>query len=823
MTESDSKTLLRKAAPECMVLLKSDGSFPLFGPCEIALYGSGARHTKKGGTGSGDVNVKSFTTIEKALQQAGFTITTAAWLDAYDALYKEANRNFKDQLKKRIEAEGLSAFLDCMGAVMPEPEYDLPLAGDGDTAVYILSRTSGEGTDRTAEKGDFLLTDTEVRDILEAARRYRRFLLVLNVGGVVDLSPVISQTPNILLLSQTGGQTAEAFCDVLLGQSYPSGKLSATWASIDDYCHEGDFGQQDDTRYREGIYVGYRYFDTVGKTPLFPFGYGCAYTTFAYMVTDIVHEKSRVYVNIRVTNTGTQKGKEVLQLYVSIPSARLDQPYQVLATFAKTRELLPDETEELRLSFDLTDLASYDSFISVRVLEKGNYILRAGTNSRDTQACGVIVLKEDIVCEELTALYHQPDFNDFLPETHPFAQTLTDSLPFRIELSEIDFSPTENGDPPAGTKSETLAQPEHDSILKDTDIKDLAYLCIGRFEEAGSKSMIGNAGLQVAGAAGETTGKFSEKGIPSIIMADGPAGLRLAPTYGKDEQGIYSLDDGNLAEYMELLPDRLKSLMQPAGQKPERHGQIFEQNCSAIPIGTAIAQSFNLDLAEKLGNLVAEEMREYHVDLWLAPAMNIQRYPLCGRNFEYYSEDPLLSGLMAAAVTSGVQKNKGCGVTLKHFACNNQETNRIHSNSIVSERALRDIYLKGFEIAVKFFHPIAIMTSYNLLNGEHTSSSKNLLDGVLRKEWGYDGLVMTDWIVQGLADKKHKHPSACASGAVQAGNDLVMPGSQKDYENLTEALENDYAEYPVSKDAVQKSAGRVMTALRLLRKEPHKR
>ena len=302
-----------------MVLLKSDGSFPLDAPGKIAIYGNAARKTIKGGTGSGDVNVRHYVGIEEGLENAGFTITSKAWLDSYDAVWAKANKEFKAGIKAKIAAEGLSAIMLGIGAIMQEPEYEFPLDAEGDTAIYVLGRISGEGADRAPEKGNLEMTETEIRDILRLQKQYKRFMLVLNVGGVVDISPVLDEVQNVLLLSQLGSAMGDAFADVLLGKAYPSGKLASTWAKWKDYCHVGDFGDPNDTHYREGIYVGYRYFDSVDKQPMFPFGYGLGYTSFEIAAKDAMLDRSKVSVTARVTNTGKRPGKEVVQLYVSIP------------------------------------------------------------------------------------------------------------------------------------------------------------------------------------------------------------------------------------------------------------------------------------------------------------------------------------------------------------------------------------------------------------------------------------------------------------------------------------------------------------------------
>ena len=315
--EIDHLATVRASAPESMVLLRSDGSFPLPGAGRLALYGSGARRTVKGGTGSGDVNSRHVVTIEEGLEKAGFTLTTKAWLDAYDAVRERAHAGFIADIKARASAAGVPALVYGMGAVMPEPEHDLPLDTEGAesavAAVYVLGRVSGEGNDRRPERGDVLLTDAEIRDIRALNERYEKFLLVLNVGGVVDLSP-LADVRNILLLSQLGAAIGDSFADVLLGAAYPSGKLSTTWAAWEDYSTVGDFGDPDDTHYREGVYVGYRYFDSEGVSPLFPFGFGLGYTSFELGEPTAAIDGSRVTVRVRVTNTGRRAGKEVVQL-----------------------------------------------------------------------------------------------------------------------------------------------------------------------------------------------------------------------------------------------------------------------------------------------------------------------------------------------------------------------------------------------------------------------------------------------------------------------------------------------------------------------------
>ena len=792
---------VRALSPECMVLLKSDGSFPLDAPGKIALYGNTARKTIKGGTGSGDVNVRHYVGIEEGLENAGFRVTTKPWLDAYDALWAEKNIEFKAGIKAKIAAEGLSAIMLGIGAIMPEPEYEFPLEGEGDAAIYVLGRISGEGADRSVEKGNLEMTETEIRDILQLQRQYKRFLLVLNVGGVVDLSPVVNEVSNILLLSQLGIAIGDAFADVVLGKAYPSGKLATTWAAWEDYCHAGDFGDPNDTHYREGIYVGYRYFDSVDKTPMFPFGYGLGYTGFEIAAKDAVLDESKVSVTAKVINTGKYPGKEVVQLYVSLPEGKLDQPYQILAAFSKTEELNPGESQEVTVSFHMEDIASFDEETCDAILEKGSYVLHIGNSSRDTSVCAIVELDDSVVVQKLHDVGGKPDFTDWKP-----AKKKTILIPETVPVLKLNASAITEIIP-----VKPMINPKAKDLAKTLSDSDLALLCTGNFAgSTGSNSVIGNAGITVAGAAGETTGIFAKEGVPALIMADGPAGLRLSPQYGVDEEGIFFLNNGTLEALKELLPEPMLAFLGLGKEQPQRQGEIRDQYCTAIPIGTALAQSWSEAVCEACADLVATEMERFGVHIWLAPAMNIHRFPLCGRNFEYCSEDPLISGKMAAGITKGVQKHPGCGVSIKHFCCNNQETNRMHSNTIVSQRALRDIYLKGFRIVVNEADPATIMSSYNLLNGEHTSQRYDLLETLLRQEWGYRGIVMSDWVSGNINKPDDKYPGAVASGAIKAGNDIMMPGTEGHQKDLLNALNNSDVAYPITRADLEKCAARMI-------------
>lgn len=801
--EREHTKTLRRLAPECMVLLKKNGDFPLGGPCTIALYGPGARRTIKGGTGSGDVNVRHFSSVEEGLENAGFTITTKAWLDAYDEVKAEGRDAFLAEIMEQAEREGKSPFLVGLGKTPAEPRYSFSMDGAGGVCVYVLSRVSGEGADRSDGKGDLLLSDDEIRDILNCAQKYRKFLLVLNVGGVVDLSPVLDQVENILLLSQLGTVTGDAFADVLLGKAYPSGKLTTTWAKAEDYQKIGDFGQRDDTRYREGIYVGYRYFDAAGIQPIYPFGYGLSYTDFEVKAENIRLEGRKVQVDVRVTNTGSFAGKETALLYYSAPNGKLDKPVRELGAYAKTRELLPGESETLMLELSAENMVSWDSENAVWLMEQGAYVLSVGN-----EPVGIVSLDKDAVTEGLSHLDGGADFTDWKPKCQR-------SVPAGLPIVQLHASDLEKAGHYDSDRIEGYLPPLPD--LTDFTDSELAQICVGKHVGAASiESVIGSSEFTVIGAGAETANVVTDKGYDRMVMADGPAGIRVTTRYIKTKNGPRGLDNGSLEEYLPLLGEPIVSLLRAKRAETNEMAKsqpIYYHYASAIPIGTALAQSWNLELAQTCGDIVGEEMDLFGINVWLAPAMNIHRSPLCGRNFEYYSEDPYVSGKTAAAVTTGVQSRNYCAVTIKHFACNNQETNRFNSNSIVSERALREIYLKGFEICVKEAAPIALMSSYNLLGGIHMANRHDLLTDVLRNEWGFMGFVMTDWnTTTTQQDPNGKYGPASDALCIKAGNDQIMPGCDADVEGILAALESGV----LDRSELELSAGRILATSKLL-------
>ena len=773
--EKEAVDSLRPHLAECAVLLRSKGDFPIGKPEKIGAYGRGVRHTLKGGTGSGEVNSRYFVSFEQALKDAGIAIENQKWLDDYDEVLVKAKAEFIEEIKRRAKKNHTMAVMEGMGAVMSEPEHDLKIDREHEVSIYVLSRICGEGNDRSYEKGDFLLADSEIRDIRYLHEHSKKFMLVLNVGGPVDLSAV-SEVENVLILSQLGVETGKALVDIITGEANPSGKLTTTWTNVEGYP-ELDFGDEDDTNYKEGVYVGYRYFDSARVKPLYPFGYGLSYTDFKLECAGLRVDKDKVEVDAKITNVGIRSGKETPQLYVSCPDGKLDKPYQDLAAFAKSSELKAGEEEIITLRFSLKDLASYNMEKSSYILEKGDYILRLGNSSDNTKIAGVLELDEDAVVKKVKNCLGDPGFKDEVYE-----RILDDDLSEvqRYEVKAADF-----------TKEEVSYDQPYvvDEKINDLLDEELVYLNIGAFpDKAGINSIIGSASMSVAGAAGESSTKAKLPRLRPLVMADGPAGIRISPQYYEDKKGLHSYGPTIPATILDYMPKIMQKLM-GGTPKLKKGVELKEQYCTAIPIGTAIAQSFNVDFAKTCGDIVGKEMEIFKIDLWLAPALNIHRSVLCGRNFEYYSEDPLVSGKMAAAITLGVQAHKGKGVTIKHYAANNQERNRYNSNSNVSERAMREIYLKGFGISITEARPHALMTSYNLLNGVHTNEHYGLCTDVLRKEFGYDGIIMTDWEVSAMPTKG-KHRSCQPEKVALAGGNLYMPGSKGDYKRVMKALKS---------------------------------
>lgn len=810
--ERENQKKVRAQAGECMVLLENDGALPLSkNQNKLALFGNGARHTIKGGTGSGDVNTREVITVEQGLEAAGITITSKQWLQRYDEVLANAKVKYHEEIMEIAEREHTEPFQVTFGYAMKNPEVPVitkeELAeADCDTAVYVIARNSGEGTDHFYEKGDYLLSDGELANIQILAEHFEKCIVLLNTGGILDTSKLkaIKGVNAILIVGQSGNIGGYIVADVLTGQSIPSGKLVDTWAaSYEDYPSSAEYshnnGNVEDEYYKEGIYVGYRYFDTFNITPSYCFGYGKTYTDFSMETLSVKADENDVTLQVAVTNIGhTFSGKEVVQVYYSAPDGKLEKPYQVLGAFAKTKLLTPGEKEILTITYPTTNMASYDPADAAYKLEEGEYLIRVGNSSRNTKVEAVLFLAETVITEKLrNAFSDTEDFNELGRQGVMPYQSATEDLEIskavQIALPTMGFTArtaiyqkgrvqlTDHRSSEVLTLEDVKSgRATVEELTAQLTVEEMAALCVGRFPETveGKESIIGTASVAAPGAAADTIDTLMEsRKIPNLILADGPAGLRLQSHFITTKDGELLNGGQGFGDETVPFPEVL----------PE--GAVhYYQYCTAIPIATNLSQSWNMDLIREMGAIVGQEMEQFHVDLWLAPGMNIHRNPLCGRNFEYYSEDPLLSGKCAAADTQGVQGTGHHGTTIKHFAGNNQEDNRMFCNSHIKERALREVYLKGFEIAIKEAQPYSLMTSYNLLNGTHAANQYDLIQTCARDEWGFKGVVMTDWFTADEIDPKgaakRKYPHSSSALCIAAGNDLIMPGNPKNIQEI---------------------------------------
>lgn len=780
--EKDNLKIAYQAACEGMVLLKNDGALP-FKHKKIALYGAGASMTIKGGTGSGEVNERHSVTILEGLLDRGFEITTKAWIDQFEKDYVLAEAAYKEEKRKRVNilkvGSLMNMLLDDFRAPIGAPLTDADVeASDTDSCIYVVRRQAGEGGDRKAEKGDMFLTDEEREAIRFCAEKYPHFLLVINCGSSIDMA-FAEEIPGInaiLYLCQLGTECGHAFADVVSGVVSPSGKLSDTWAkqySDIPFSQEYSYlnGNLQDEYYKEGIYVGYRYFDSFGVEPAYPFGFGLSYTDFSVQSGGVAIDGSKVSVKAVVSNAGERySGKEVAQLYVSAPNGKLDKEYQSLAAFAKTRFLAPGQKETLELTFDIRNLASYREEDSSYVLEPGSYILRLGNSSRNTVVVGVVEVPREVVASRHAAICQpvQP-IEELKANAYDF-EAIAEGIP-HIELDpDAVQTIVYSYETPAVCEDERVQ-----TFLKTLSAKEMVDIVVG----VGMFS--GDNRFNLPGSVGNTTSRFWDRGLANVALCDGPAGLRIQKRSALTKKGKIKPIDLALS-VMEAFPDFVKNLMTG---NPEKDTVLY-QYTTAFPVANALAQTWNTELLEQIGYAIYREMKEYGCTYWLAPALNIHRNPLCGRNFEYYSEDPRLSGSVAAAITRGVQHEDGFYVTAKHFACNNQEDNRTGVSSNLTERALREIYLRGFEICVREGGAKSIMTSYNKINGVYAPNSHDICTKALRNEWGFDGVVMTDW----FSTNKGQASSAVA---MKAGNDLIMPGGSYHKKELLEGIKNGLA------------------------------
>ena len=749
--------LAREAAKEGMVLLKNNGALLPFGfGTRLALFGKGTFDYVKGGGGSGDVTVSYVVNLYEGLKKLGSV-----------ALEESLAGFYRDYVRAQYDT-GL------VPGMIPEPTVPQDLLQQAraftDTALITISRFSGEGWDRAVAdanasgasqqqlalqgsrlfpKSDFYLSPEEEAMVEAVCSAFPKVAVVLNVGGMVASHWFATdhRIHSVLMAWQGGMEGGAATAQLLCGYGNPSGKLVDTFArDLEDYPSTAGFHESEDyVDYTEDIFVGYRYFETLpgaaGKV-VYPFGYGLSYTTFRWNVTDVQLQEGQILVQAAVTNTGTRSGKEVLQLYVEQPQGLLGKAKRSLVAFRKTDLLEPGETQEVTISCALSDLASYDDLGKVAksawVLEKGVYRFWLGTSVRDVRELDFTwEAAENIVTEQLSPKLVPTSLKHRL-----LANGTYENLPLGVP-NDPDYTALEPNDTVArfgGEMPGTRAVPriprrsrEREERLNFRNVADGSqsledFVALLTDEEL-AHLLGGQPNTGVANTWG--FGNLPQYHVPNAMTADGPAGLRIKP-----ECGVCT---------------------------------------TAFPCATLLACTWNTEMVYAVGQAGALEVKENNLAMWLTPAINIHRSPLCGRNFEYYSEDPMVAGSMGAALVRGIQ-SQNIAPCVKHFALNNKETNRKNCDSRVSERAAREIYLKAFEIIVKTAKPWGIMSSYNIINGHRASENRELLEDILRGEWGFEGMVTTDWWTYGEHYKE-----------VLAGNDLKMASGYP--ERLLAAME----------------------------------
>lgn len=726
--------LLRKTGADGCVLLKNDGALPFNQNDSVAVFGRVQNDWFFVGNGSGgDVCTPYKTSLIDSIEaEQPFKI---------DLQLKEKHKTFSDTHKVD---PGFWAHWPRFYPEMKISDSEVKRASERNTkALVIIGRSAGEDRENVLKKGSYYLTDTETKLLDSVTRNFKSVTLLLNIGSLIDFEKIASykdRISSIMLVWQGGMESGNSVCDVLSGKVSPSGKLTDTIAlCYDDYPSSENFGNKDENKYTEDIFVGYRYFETFcPEKVLYEFGFGLSYTEFSQEIIKADYFDGKFTAEVKIKNIGKVSGREVVQLYVCAPLGKLPKPKKVLTAFKKTKLLAPDEEEIITLSCDEYSFASFDDDgstgnINCYVTEGGNYDFYIGKSVKSCVKAFSFTQSETKVLEQLSEVLAVPDSMRF------------DRLSYKIENGKI--TPCHSPVPYRTTNLRDIIlkglpkgqKYTGDRNIKLRDVRDgkakmsdfVAQLSPDELElitrgEGPMNSSLGAKGN--AGAIGGVSESLREKGIPPIITTDGPSGIRLL------------------------------------------------SSCSLMPCGTALACTWDTELIESLFDEMGKEMVEKGSDVLLAPGMNIHRNPLCGRNFEYYSEDPVLSGEMATATVLGIQKN-GVSACPKHFACNNQEYNRNYNNSVVSQRALREIYLKGFEICVKKAKPLNIMTSYNKINGVWSHYNYELCTSILRTEWNYDGAVMTDWWMRYASSPEFPELNGNAY-RVRAQVDVLMPGGK---------------------------------------------
>ena len=750
-TEEAHRSFSREVATQTMVLATNNGGLPLEKTDQVVLFGVGTENTIYGGWGSGEVYNKG---TQDSLTPVKILEGIKNKFDEKKILYIPNTYGYEIG----IEGSNLTeAIVEQLSQKTGEANRSV--------AVLTISRRSGEGSDRPRDKSNTgtLLSDSEINTYNVLIKYFDKVVIVLNVGSVIELQGLEKNDKTSILIAYLPGMEAgNAIADVLVGDVNPSGHLTDTWAEkIDDYPTTKTFLEDKQfVKYKEGLFVGYRYFEEDTNTQakvVFPFGYGLSYTQFTTKSTcKFIQDKNIFEITSEVVNTGNRPGKQVVQVYVKKqPNDKFIKVKRELVAFAKTKELKLNESQYLTLQFELDSLASYDETgitgnRACYVIEKGIYEIFVGNSVADTRNDNNKVFTYEQ--KELKIVLKLK--NRLVPHDPDVANAMT--KPNFTELFNY-----ENND---NNKYETKGDFNEKKILENKNNKNI-------LKENDDKNTYNNL----------PTDKFNEINFKSVLekrytmeqLVDSMSNEELAfLSYGKNCNiragtgvigGLYN--SGITGKYNIPGGDTLDG---PAGL---RQSEVF-LGSTGWPCSTALASTFDIDLIEKVGEETGKEARRLGCSFWLAPGMNIHRSPLCGRNFEYYSEDPFLTGMMAASITQGLQ-SKRVSITLKHFSVNNKEQNRngeqtksLASDSRMAERVAREIYLKGFEIAVKKGEAWSIMSSYNRINGMKTAESYDLLTGILRDEWGYKGLVMTDW-----GTKSHNDREA------HAGNDVKMPGN----------------------------------------------
>ena len=725
--------LLTEAGAEGIVLLRNDGTLPLKASETVAYFGRCQLDWFYIGYGSGgNVIAPEKINLVKALAALGVKVyepLKKAYSDWLALPANEADHGYWGNWPYNFDEMPLT------------PELVAEASKAADTAVVVIGRAAGEDRENVLKEGSYYLTRAE-KDMLDAVTAaFEHTVVLMNCGNMIDMSwteKYGDRLSAVMYVWQLGERSGAAVADVLYGVRSPSGKLPMTVArNYDDYPSSANFGNREFNNYSEDIYVGYRYFETFApEKVLYPFGFGLSYTSFDIKTDGFGYKDGKVCIKARVTNTGNVAGKEVVQIYCRPPQAKLGKPLMNLVAFAKTAELEPDETEVCEFTFDEYSFASFDDGgltgnASSYVLEAGVYVFYAGASVRDVKKAGSFMLeacKPLVKLEKVLCVEKANAFDVMYPENS--------NGELRLEYRKVHVGEKELGKrilsaiPASGAVSkekfdfsEVVAGRRTVEEFADTlSDRELESLTRGEGKMNSRYGVIGNAG-----AYGGVTKALRLRGVPAIITCDGPAGVRIRLT------------------------------------------------ASLLPCGTAIAATWNTALVRALYEAEGREARYLGSDVMLGPGMNIHRNPLCGRNFEYFSEDPVLSGKTAAACVEGLQSG-GASACPKHFACNNQEVNRNYNDSRVSERALREIYLKGFEICVRESAPDNIMTSYNKINGVWSHYNYDLAESVLRNEWGFDGVVITDWWMRRAESPEFKGVKDNAY-RVRAGVDVLMPGN----------------------------------------------